>query len=243
MLAHMTAWLKATGKSVATQASAAYAKFAKAQDDDQRTDEIIAALEIEWEQLGYTVTDFLKAAAIAGVDVGQSQVAVMTHGDPMAAKSRALAYAEDRGAELVGMKRQPDGSFVENPDAQWAISETTREDLRNTIAQAFEEGWNPSQLAAVIEGSQTFSSARSDLIAKTEITRAQAQGNLGSWISSGVILAVQWQTSADHECCDECDLFEEQGEVEPGHEFAPGVTAPGAHPRCNCALVVRKVKK
>lgn len=243
-----TAFLAEAGKKAAKQASWAYAKFAKVRkddaDDEKRLTEVLAAIEIEWEALGRDVTPLLEAAASVGVDLGYQQLARITAVKPYLneARSHAWQFANDRAAELVGMKRTEDGGFVPNPDAQWAISETTREDLKQTIREAFEQAWKPSQLSAVIEGSYSFSPDRAAVIAKTEIARSQAMGNLASWMKSGAIEKVQWQTSADHDCCDVCDEFEEQGEVEPGHEFAPGITAPGAHPNCNCALVVKKVR-
>lgn len=247
-----TAFLAELGRKAAKQASWAYTKAAKLRKDDaedeqkRKFEEVIAAIELEWEALGRDITPLLEAAGAAGVELGRQQVSsldVPTEPYLDAARSHAWNYANARAAELVGMKRQEDGSFVPNPDARWAISETTREDLRETIREAFENKWKPSQLAAVIENSYTFSADRSALIAKTEIANSQAQGNLASWMKAGVIQAVQWQTSADHDCCDVCDEFEDQGEVEPGHEFAPGIMAPGAHPNCNCALVVKKVKE
>lgn len=237
-----TAFLAEQGRKAAKQASWAYSKHAKVRkdsaDDDERLKEVLAAIEIEWELLGRDITPLLEAAASSGVELGAQQVPT-----PLAqARSHAWQFANDRAAELVGMKRTEDGGFVPNPDAQWAISDTTRNELQSTIRSAFENAWKPSQLAAAIESSYSFSADRSALIAKTEIARSQAMGNLASWMKSGVIEKVAWQTGADHDCCDVCDEFEAQGDVEPGHEFAPGVTAPGAHPNCNCALVVKKVK-
>ena len=52
---------------------------------------------------------------------------------------RALKYAQDRAAELVG-KKWVDGELVDNPKAEWSISENTREMLRADVSQAMEEG-------------------------------------------------------------------------------------------------------
>ena len=250
-----TAGLKRLGKVAAKAAAVEYAKVIKVgkADDDtpnptpEEVNRVLAAIELDWQAFGSDVTPALRDAALSGVQQGTEQVYAAARGAGtdyvQAAKSHALAYAENRGAEMVGMRRTEDGSFVENPDARWAIDEPTRNGLRSKIEQAFKDKWSPAKLSDEIENAYDFSEERAGVIAKSEITQAQAQGNLASWIKSGVVLKVQWQTSADHDHDDECDDYEDEGEVEPGHEYAPGVMAPGAHPNCECALVIKKVKE
>lgn len=225
--------------------------FGKLKKDDDKSDKLIDEFDFAWYQLIHEIQGELVAAAEQGVNVGAAQTAGAFRSNPRegmrqrgAASSYARQFASDRAAELVGMKADGNGNFIENPDAQWAISDTTREELKRTITQAFTEGWTPQQLSAVIEASAMFSSDRADMIAKTEIARSQSYGNLQSWIQSGAILETKWQTSADHPCCDNCDLYASKGSVPVGHEYAPGVLAPpDAHPNCECALVVTKVNK
>jgi 2'-5' RNA ligase len=47
-------------------------------------------------------------------------------------------WADQRAAELVGMRLLPDGTLIENPNAEWNISDRTRDDLRQIIEDAFE---------------------------------------------------------------------------------------------------------
>jgi hypothetical protein len=247
-----SAGLKKLGKIAAKLGAAEFAKVIKVRKSDEdptpaEVDRVLAAIELDWEPFGKDVTPALRDAALSGVQQGTEQVYAASRGAGtdyvQAAKSHALAYAEDRGAEMVGMKRTEDGSFIENPDARWAIDEPTRNGLRSKIEQAFTDKWSPAKLSDEIENAFDFSEERADMIAKSEITQAQSYGNLSSWIKSGVILTEAWQTSADHDHDDECDDYEDEGEVPVGHQFAPGIFAPGAHPGCECGLVIRKVKE
>lgn len=238
-----------TKAKLAAKASAV-GKLRKDADDQKREDEILAWLtqlegDIDWQELAREIAPDLSAAAAQGVGEGAAQLnGLADEATVRQALSPAKAFAANRAAEMVGMKVADDGTLQPNPDARWAISETTRGDLEQIIAQAFDEAWPAAKLAEAIEQSQAFSQDRAELIARQEIGRAQAVGNLEAWIASGVIEAVRWQLSADHECCDICDSFASQGEVPPGHEFAPGIKCPPeAHPRCQCALVVKKVRK
>ena len=56
-----------------------------------------------------------------------------------AANTAAEAYSRERVAELLGMKYTDDGLLVTNPDARWAISDTTRDRLRTIVADAFKQ--------------------------------------------------------------------------------------------------------
>lgn len=219
------------------------------QDDLHRHTEqalaLLMASYLNYPALADEVQTYLDAAAIDGVDLGIDQLpqideSIDTDAVYENAKIAAERYARDRSAEMVGMKRLEDGSLIDNPDAKWAISETTREDLRNTIAQALEEGWTAQQLAAVIEASPTFNAARAKLIANTEMANAQARGNFLTWTQSGVQIQVQWITADDERDCDACDDLEDLGPVPLGYEFAPGVQHPTLHPLCRCILMVVK---
>jgi hypothetical protein len=243
MQSTLSKFFKAQAQRVAKSIAAGYGKVKK----DDKTNKLIEDADFGWYQLIHEIEGDLVYAAEQGVLVGAQQ-ALTSYGADSAvvqrvAGSYARKFAEDRAAELVGMKRAGN-DWVDNPEAKWAISETTRDDIKKTVAQAFEEGWTKSQLAAVIEGSQVFSNDRAEMIAKTEIARSQSFGNLQSWVQSGVITKTKWQVSADHKCCDNCDLYALKGSVAVGHEYAPGVFAPpDAHPNCECALVVTEVKK
>lgn len=194
---------------------------------------------INWETLVEMFRPYLKAAGDEGVDVGVGQVQ-MTDAKraQTAAEGNAQEYADERSAQLGGMKRTADGGLVEDQDARWPLTDVMRRDLEASVAQAVEEGWTAEQLAAVVEASYALSPERATIIANTELTNAQSGGTYSLWRQSGVVTLVQWVTSDEHTLDDECDDYEAQGVVPLGHEFAEGLFSPRAHPFCRCSLEV-----
>jgi hypothetical protein len=59
------------------------------------------------------------------------------------------------------MKYDADGDLVENPNARWAITDTTRQRLRDLETKAFDEGWTPDDLATAVNELIDDPSARS----------------------------------------------------------------------------------
>ena len=103
----------------------------------------------------------------------------------------AVAYARDRAAEMVG-RVLIDGVLVDNPDAQWVITDTTRVMLRSLIRQAIEGGWSAKRLAAEIEDADAFSGERAERIARSEVLTASNHGNLAAYKASGVVIGKDW---------------------------------------------------
>jgi hypothetical protein len=150
----------------------------------------------------------------------------------------ALNFARDRGAEMVGKKWMGD-LLVDNPDARWAITETTRDGLRRLVVDAYEQGFTPARLKEQILASYDFSVARAKMIARTETAIASTQGTMAGWRRSGMVEAKRWITSMDHEegspC--ECDENEEAGAIALDEDFPSGDDGSPAHPNCNCVVV------
>lgn len=97
----------------------------------------------------------------------------------------ATDYAEERAAEMVGMRRLEDGTLVENPNAEWVISKTVRDRVHETVTKATKEGWTGKQLAAELEGGGIWE-ARADAIARTEVAMAVNQGAAETYRVAGV---------------------------------------------------------
>lgn len=193
-------------------------------------------LDIDWSELPddllpdlMTIASTYGAAGLAQLDLDDADLID-------AVNATARDWAEERAAELVGMK-YVDGALVVNPDAKWAISETTRDDLRRIVTQAFEKETSIDELAKAIQDAGTFAESRADMIATTEAARAQVIGNLTGWKESGVVETVEVLLSADHDQDDECDEAAEGGPY-PIDE-APEVPL---HPRCMCGLRAVKIK-
>jgi hypothetical protein len=146
----------------------------------------------------------------------------------------AADYATERAAEMVG-KRLVNGILIENPDPKWRIDEPTRDWIRTTVTQAFEEGMSPAELSKTLRGSYAFSKARAKTIAFTETGNINVRTHAVAAEASG---ATHKRTalSADHDDDDFCDEAAGQGEVEIDFDYGFGMKHPLFHPRCQCSI-------
>jgi hypothetical protein len=198
--------------------------------------EILNAIAAEWERVADAAEGSLTDAAVAGADIGALQLDITS--DDMLARINATAqeYARRRSAEMVGMRRTADGELVENPDARWAITDTTRDKLNRIITDIFEEE-NPT-LADIEERvmqAGIFDDQRATMIARTEIANAQVNANLMAWQESGLVRTISWQTSADHDDSSGCNCTDNEDESPYAIGDVPDFPD---HPNCECALVL-----
>lgn len=149
----------------------------------------------------------------------------------------AATWAEARAAELVGKSWDEDGNLVDNPDADMAITDTIREEIRVRVSEALADGSSAADLADEIEGMPGFSGDRAELVARTEIIRANGQGQLAAMRASGVVEQKGWSTSNEEQVCEDCQANEDEGGIGLDEDFPSGDDAPPAHPACMCALV------
>lgn len=220
--------------AIATTAAALYEKAQKA--DEDKIKRILADLGLDdWGALSDVVQSALIAVYTEG---GDAALKALDLGEPALfdrLNEEALAYAKDRGAELVGMK-YVDGELVTNPRADWAINESTRDGLRDLISRAFDEGLSPTQLSDAIQESYLFSSARADAISRTELAMAHSAGELEAMRASGVVSGKEWLLGDNHEIEDDCDDNDGAGVIGLDEEFPSGDDGPPAHVNCACAL-------
>jgi hypothetical protein len=212
------------------------AKFAKAADDS--TQQLLNSLATEWENLAKAALLPLTEASTSGADLGALQLDIT--GDDMLANVNTVAreWAADRAAELVGMQFDDDNNLIPNPDARWAISDTTREKLRDAIARVFaEEKPTLKDIEDAVMDSGVFEDTRATMIARTEIARAQVQGNLDAWKTSGLVEEVNWILSDSHDDDDICNENEEGSPYELGDE--PEFPA---HVNCMCSIGLGRLK-
>lgn len=179
--------------------------------------------------------EVLKAIAQSGVAEALAQIEVTDQDITDLANPRAVQWAENRAAELVGM-RWVDGELVPNPNAAWRIDESTRELLRGFVAEAIDAGWSNDRLAKEIGDSFAFSDARAETIARTETAYADIQGNMVAYEESGIVVKKRWYV-AQSEYCDICDGNAQQGAIGLKAFFASGDYAPPAHPNCRCDVI------
>jgi SPP1 gp7 family putative phage head morphogenesis protein len=154
----------------------------------------------------------------------------------------AKDYARDRSAELVGMRYDELGRLVENPNAEWAIDQTTRDFLRSSVGEAIAGGWSNDKLAGAIADSYGFSEERAMTIARTETQMAANAGALNGYKASGVVAQKQWVTAEDdlveEDCLDNAAAGPNgDGVLALDDEYPSGDDAPPAHPNCRCVIV------
>lgn len=232
--------LKAIGRQCAKAVTAHLGKVAKAGRDDEREARATSDAAIEaadWSpvaqdsqtQLGEVAKDGAKRA-LTSLSVDDEGITDQTFDD-------AVEWATARAAELVGKSWDEDGNLVDNPDADMAITDTLREEIRGAVADALAEGLSAADLGDNIEGLSGFSPERADLIAKSEIIRANAQGQMTAMRNSGVVEQKAWSTSEDGDTCEDCEGNADEGDVDLEDDFPSGDDAPPAHPGCRCVVV------
>jgi Phage Mu protein F like protein len=222
----------------------------KSTEDDERNlvEALLAALAAEWANLPYEIQQALESAVLSGIQQGVLQLNVSATAVIASANHIAHDYAVDRAAELVGMQRDVEGNLVPNPNAQWAISSTTRDRIRQIVADAFQQDTPLAEIETAIqealadeaEGNGIFSDARAAMIARTEVSNAQASGNFTTWMQSGVVKKVKWLVS-NLEPCPIC-LANNNQEVRLGELFFGGLARPPQHPNCACVLQVTETE-
>jgi uncharacterized protein YecT (DUF1311 family) len=146
-------------------------------------------------------------------------------------------WAETRAAEMVGMK-MVNGQLATNPDAKWAISNTTRDDIRQIVTNAFQGRFTIKQLAEQIQQAGAFSDGRAAMIANTETALATSQGNLLGWQKSGIVKTVDIVTSEDHDDAADCECTEI---AEAGPYPVNDAPMVPIHPNCWCVYATAEL--
>jgi SPP1 gp7 family putative phage head morphogenesis protein len=202
-------------------------------------EEVLAAIEADDPAtLVGDMTDLLDTVTRDGGAVALAQIG-MANDEAIVnlVNEKAVEWSQDRAAELVGMK-WVDGELVENPNADYAISESTRDLLRADITAAIEDGLSNDDLAAQLADAYAFSDERAEVIARTETAFADVAGNMIAYRESGVVEEKQWITGDG--CCVDCkELDEETVPLDQDFEAPDGdtVDAPPLHPNCRCDVL------
>lgn len=244
------------GEEATAQVTHAYAIIAgilKADDDDekQKIEQIVAAYQTAyWKTLAIDMTPHFKESASASafdalkslhdpndtIDGFQATISanIELRGVFEQVNQEAVDFAQDRAAEMVGMKNV-DGVLIENPNAKWRIDEPTRNWIREAVTEAFEDGMSPAELGKRLRSDYAFSKARARMIAFTETgninmrTHERTAREVGANYKRSFL-------SADHDFDDFCDAAEQAGEVPIDYDYGMGLTRPLYHPRCKCSM-------
>jgi hypothetical protein len=228
-----SAWLE--DGDTTRPASAQLTKAADDEDDDWEADVAGA----DWVALIDLVEPALAAQLKAAGLEELVSVGYVDDDGPLRVSTRAAAYARARAAELVGMRYDEDGALIENA-APWSISLTTRNQLRSLVEQAVNENWSGGDLKSAILDSQSFSEARAQTIARTELSAAYTQGNLEAGRlagATGKYSVLGSEHDVDVPDGDDCDDNADAGVIGFDEDFPSGDDAPPYHPNCVCMLV------
>lgn len=190
----------------------------------------------DWSELADLSVGVLTDVTVDGGLEALKQIGMLDDDLEEKLRERAGLWARDRSAEMVGMK-WVDDELVPNPDARWQITEGTRDMLRGMTERALDEGWSADQMAAEIEASYPFSEARAEMIARTEIAKADVAGTMEGYRASGVVTMKRWLTAQDDLVSDECAACGEVGAIGIDDTFPGGADAPPNHPNCRCAVI------
>ncbi len=260
----VAAGLRKTGKAVAKQArkildseweKSAAAVLAKDDDADRAKaaadrDALIAEISdriangADLDDLQDMIAQVEAELQAVGLDTGAQMLAqISAHSSELTnvVNQDAVDYARRRAAEMVGMRYDGDGNLVENPNADYAIDQATRDSIRSTIADGLQNNIGTDAIADAIEESYGFSEERADLIAETEVARANMQSSLDATTAArdelGINLGKYWQITS--EACDLCQGNADAGVIALDDAFPSGDDSPPGHPRCRCNLSFR----
>lgn len=191
----------------------------------------------EWQGLSDVVEPIIRRAAEDGAVAALLQVMP----DPAVGmvtniRSRAVKWAHDRAAEMVGMK-WVGGELIQNPAAEWQITEGTREMIRAQVVEAMQNGDSVQELAGRLKESHAFSNTRARTIARTETAMADNMGNLIGWEETGLVAGKRWITAEDDKVSEICNANGKMGVIGLHEHFAHGGMTPPAHPNCRCTVV------
>jgi hypothetical protein len=202
-------------------------------DKDDLTDRLIEIIDEEMREYSKHVEGDLVMASQAAAQDALAQLEITDTDLIDTANNVAADWAKGRAAELVGMRLLDDGTMIQNPDSQWAITDTTRDKIRDLVTRAFEDETPIDELADDIQNAGAFSDSRAEMIARTEVARAEVQGNLTGWQQSGLISAVEWTCSADHDDASDCECTDNEEGSPYSIDAVPDCPS---HPRCACSL-------
>jgi hypothetical protein len=226
--------LRATGDDVAGQVESQLKRFGKvAPVDDSSIGPTLAAQiakEVRLDELAdLDITDEMFSVAFDSGEAGLAKVGVAKTDDLVnRVNQRAVDWSSKRAGELVS---------VQGPDN---IVASTREMIGQVIAKGLQDNIGSRAIADAVQDSTAFSADRAQLIASTEIRRANSEGALNGFREArdiGVKVKKTWDTAGD-DLVDEdiCQPNEDVGPIDLEAEFPSGDDTPPGHPRCRCSL-------
>jgi hypothetical protein len=193
--------------------------------DAQVTHAIVDALARE----DWSVVDAAAEAAITAVAVdGARATTKLLKQDQYV--SAAIQNAQTWAAGYVGV------TLTKANSKKWAdLKKSTRDMIQAEVDAAIEDGATVSELAASLQDAAGFSEQRAQMIARTEMAKADSQGALASYRAVPSITGKSWLV--DDEPCEICLANEAESPIPIDQNFYSGDDAAPAHPNCQCAII------
>ncbi|TDX78624.1 SPP1 gp7 family putative phage head morphogenesis protein [Rathayibacter sp. PhB151] len=219
----------------------------------QRTKDYIDSL-LNWEQADVAMKAAVEPALLA--------VIIETGMDAMQQIGMQPSTYDPYSEAITAWYQQRTTKVAED------VTDETEKQLHATLTEGVNAGESSYQLQPRIEAVMGLASTlRADLIAQTEIARAQSYADIAAWDQSGIVTAKEWYTAQDERVCKFCgpmhgrvigleENFYSKGDVptEAGtnrkgeempyvcnHVYDDVVGAP-LHPRCRCTLLPVRVR-
>jgi len=140
----------------------------------------IEDIDIEMITIFQDLADAIQEATEAGATDTAGLIGVKLGKAP----EKAIAYARERAAELVGMRLTGTGALVPNPNPEYAITESIRSLVRDKVVAALEQGQSSDELAANLR--TIFDPSRAMTIARTETGFAYNDGAHAIYEEQGI---------------------------------------------------------
>jgi hypothetical protein len=195
-----------------------------AKDNPPRTKAKQILDDLDFAALADVEGDIADALGALGADSAVEALAQLGLDDDdlvNAVNDLAVKAAAEQGAELVA-----------------GVDDRTRAMLSDLIADGLINNIGTDAIADSIADSGLFSDDRADLIARTEVSRANSQAALTGYKSArddaGVGVRKAWLLGPNP--CEICEGNADDGDIDLDDDFSSGDDAPPAHPNCECAL-------
>lgn len=147
----------------------------------------------------------------------------------LTATSEAIQQAAlEHSAELVGKTIGPDGTLIDNPKSEYAITNTMRNDIKQSIDTSLSLGENVDQATKRVAKSIN-NPARAEMIARTESRNSYVRGVDLVARTGG---AITWKWNPSGSPCDLCEDNVNVGVISVFEDFPNGLYP---HPNCLCS--------
>lgn len=138
-----------------------------------------------WDEFGRELVEEMGVFLAAGMSAGTLEASLMLGVDFTHPSQKAVEFAMDRAAELVG-KKWVNGVLVDNPNPVWAITDSLRAQVAGLVQDGVEGGWSTKTLASNM--ADFFNTYRAEMVARTETGRAYNYGAAEFYKANGVDL-------------------------------------------------------